>query len=174
LRVGSLSDEGAASRASDAVKDQAVIALRKYAGQVGGERVDDHHPARPRRIPDQENGQAAEHDPVRDFGSASLDEKLCNASWIAAEEIFLSCSSKPGRAIGEQGLPFSNGEPTPVRMPILFPGSRGGKPRVGCESLRREAEHDEADNDLKDGPAEDVRCPHQRDHTSRPRQTVLR
>lgn len=38
-----------------AAKYEAVIALRKYAGQAGSESVGGHHTARPWRIPKKEN-----------------------------------------------------------------------------------------------------------------------
>jgi len=131
-----------ASSASDAAKYQTVIALRKYAGQVSGDGVGGHHTARPRRIPDKENGEAAEHKPVRDFGSAGLDEKLCNASGIAVNELLLTESSKPRRTIGEQVFPSPNGEPIPIQTPISFPRARDGDPCVACEDVRRDAESD--------------------------------
>ena len=132
-------DRSTAPDAGYTAKREAVIALRKNARQVGGQGVGRHHPARPRRIPDKENGQAAQHAPVRSFGSAGLDKKLYKSRRFALEELLLSKPSEPRRTIGEQGLPFSNGKPVPIHISILFPRARGGEPCVACEELRGNA-----------------------------------
>src|ERR1700727_1253178 len=107
---------------------------------------------------------------MRDLRSAGLHEKLSKGNRVAPKELFLPDASKPWPTIGEQELPSPNGEPIPIHIPFSFPGARGGEPNVACEDVRREANSDEAHGEMNYGPAEDVRCPHQCDHTSRPRQ----
>jgi hypothetical protein len=91
---------------------------------------------------------------MRNFGSAGLDKKLCESGGVALGELLLSKASKPRCTIGEQGLPFPNGEPVPIHMPILFPRARGGEPCVAREDVRRDAESGGTDGEVNNGPTE--------------------
>ena len=154
MGVGSYSDERAASSAGDAVNYQAVIALRTYAGQVGGDGVDGHHPTRPRGIPDKEDGQAGEHAPVGDFGAARFEEELCEVGAVSSAELLLAKASEPRRTIWEQGLPFANGEPIPIEPPVMLTAAWSGQPAIARKEFRWKAQSGGGDEDVNHGPAE--------------------
>ena len=146
--------------ASDTLEGQAVVPLRQDAGQVGGDGVDGHHPTRPRGIPDKEDGQAGEHAPVGDFGAARFEDELREVGAVSPAEPLLVKASEPRRTIGEQGLPFANGEPIPIEPPVMLPAAWNGQPAIAREEFRWEAQSGGGDRDVNYGPAEEVCCPH--------------
>lgn len=70
----------------DSFQPEAVVALDNDTGEVGRRPVGDHHPARPRRVPDEEKAGGGQDRPVDRLPPAGLEAETFQVTRVAPPE----------------------------------------------------------------------------------------
>ena len=137
----------------DRQQPNAIVALRRDAGQVGKHTVGEPGDEGPGGIPDTKDWCGKRHKPMCAFAAAAfLDETVTIGGITASEASFRETVTEPGGTVGEQAFPVSNEEEALVKRNLYAEGGED----TAIKEAGGKAEKQPGEGEMNDRPTENV------------------
>lgn len=153
-----------AMSADDAEETGAVVTKRKDAGKIHRERDSGVHGDAPPRIPDAEQRQSQQREPMNEFATPCLSEKAFEEFRRSGLQVRLrKATAKHPRGVGQLVFPTLDANCAFVKATVAFPVLGSCEKVMRVKSFCRELREAPRQSELNDQPRDDVQGDNPRD-----------